>query len=96
MKMIWIVAALTLAACTAEPPETRLETPAAKADAQPPAQTQAQPACVLTPPAEPRACTMDWRPVCGCDGVTYSNACAATAAGVPHYTEGECEPSRLD
>ncbi len=35
---------------------------------------------VCTP--KPQLCTMDYRPVCGCDGVTYPNPCAAAAAGV--------------
>lgn len=52
--------------------------------------------CVLTPPEEPMMCTMDWRPVCGCDGVTYSNACGAKSAGVPKFTEGECKGKNLD
>ena len=52
--------------------------------------------CIVTPPTEPMMCTMDWRPVCGCDGTTYSNPCSAKAAGVPEFTEGECKGEKLD
>ena len=39
-------------------------------------------------------CIMIWAPVCGCDGVTYSNFCVAqTTAGVTEWTDGECETS---
>ena len=77
----WLPAllAVLLGACSASPPDT----PAAGVSD-----------CVLTPPDEPRVCTMQWDPVCGCDGKTYGNACMAVGAGVPRYTPGACEPEQ--
>ena len=42
--------------------------------------------------SRPDACIAVWDPVCGCDGVTYSNACYAAMAGVSVDYQGQCEP----
>lgn len=50
-------------------------------DSEDPCKTEVNPACV---------CTADYAPVCGCDDVTYTNACAAKCAGVKTFKEGTC------
>lgn len=38
----------------------------------------------------PEVCTADFMPVCGCNGVTYSNACQAHVAGESVAYVGTC------
>ena len=41
--------------------------------------------------ARPKDCDAIHNPVCGCDGVTYGNACSAASAGVNVSKSGACQ-----
>lgn len=36
-------------------------------------------------------CILLFDPVCGCDGMTYSNSCFAGLAGIKKFEKGECQ-----
>ena len=46
--------------------------------------------CFIIPPITDTVCVEIFKPVCGCNNITYDNECYAKKSGVSFWVEGEC------
>lgn len=61
--------------------------------ATPPETTLQQPD-IIEKPTDPIVCTTQYDPVCGINGITYSNYCEISKSGITIAHEGECSISK--
>lgn len=54
------------------------------------AASEEQAECIDPSKIQDGPCTKIYKPVCGCNGITYANACIAENNGLLTWTEGEC------
>lgn len=85
-----------LSACSPRPAPDNAVAPVPPPPAPETAPTAEREPCVVPPKGEPRMCTQQYDPVCGCDGRTYGNACMASAQGVRRMRPGRCEDPHGD
>lgn len=52
-------------------------------------------ACMDSTQKDPnKVCTTEFKPVCGCNGITYANPCKAAIAGVLDFKDGKCQATK--
>ena len=69
--------------------------PACRHSTAPAATTAPADDCIDPSKVHPdRMCTMQYDPVCGCNGQTYGNACTASNAGVRTFAKGPCPEAK--
>lgn len=75
---------------TSKRPPTNKPTTAAVVTTSIPCTTSCSAGTTCTPTAEQQYCIAMYDPVCGCDGIEYSNECSAFKAGVNVASTGSC------